>query len=63
MKLYRVGEVAQMFDVHPNTIRKWVKTGILRSIKLPGSGYNRFTREEIDHLRREMKLPPLQENE
>jgi DNA-binding transcriptional MerR regulator len=63
MKLYRVGEVAQMFDVHPNTIRKWVKTGILRSIKLPSSGYNRFTGEEINRLRREMELPPLEEQE
>ena len=50
-----------MFDVHPNTIRKWVKTGILNSIKLPGSGYNRFTVEEINRLRREMRLPTLEE--
>jgi DNA-binding transcriptional MerR regulator len=57
MQLYRVGEVAQMFDVHPNTIRKWVKTNILRPVKLPGSQYNRFTAEEIDRLRREMGLP------
>ncbi len=61
MKLYRVGEVAQLFDVHPNTIRKWVKTGILRSIKLPGSHYNRFTVEEINRLRREMELPTVEE--
>ena len=50
-----------MFDVHPNTIRKWVKTGILRSVKLPGSRYNRFTVEEINRLRREMSLPTLEE--
>jgi excisionase family DNA binding protein len=61
MKLYRVGEVAEMFDVHPNTIRKWVKTGILNSIKLPGSRYNRFTVDEINRLRREMKLPTLEQ--
>lgn len=57
MQLYRVGEVAQMFDVHPNTIRKWVEKNILRPVKLPGSQYNRFTAEEIDRLRREMGLP------
>lgn len=61
MKLYRVGEVAEMFDVHPNTIRKWVKTGILNSIKLPGSRYNRFTVDEINRLRREMNLPTLEQ--
>jgi DNA-binding transcriptional MerR regulator len=57
MQLYRVGEVAQMFDVHPNTIRKWVKKNILRPVKLPASEYNRFTAEEIDRLRRQMGLP------
>jgi DNA-binding transcriptional MerR regulator len=62
MKLYRVGEVAEMFDVHPNTIRKWVKVGILQSVKLPISGYNRFTVEEINRLRREMNLPTLEES-
>jgi excisionase family DNA binding protein len=61
MKLYRVGEVAEMFDVHPNTIRKWVKTGILNSVKLPGSRYNRFTVGEINRLRREMSLPTLEQ--
>ncbi len=63
MKLYRVSEVARLFDVHANTIRKWVKTGILHSIKLPGSGYNRFTRDELNRLRQMMNLPPLEEEE
>ena len=63
VRLYRVGQVATMFSVHPNTIRKWVRTGILRSIKLPGSDYNRFTHQELDRLRREMGLPRLQDQE
>jgi len=63
MALYRVGEVAKMFDVHANTIRKWVKTNILHPIKLPGSRYNRFTVEEVNRLRREMQLPPVEEKE
>jgi excisionase family DNA binding protein len=57
MQLYRVSEVAQMLDVHPNTVRKWVREEILRPVKLPGSHYNRFTAEEIDRLRRRMGLP------
>jgi excisionase family DNA binding protein len=62
-RLYRVGQVATMFGVHPNTVRKWVRTGILHSIKLPGSDYNRFTRRELNRLRREMGLPQLQDQE
>jgi len=63
IELYRVGEVARMFDVHPNTVRKWVRMKILHSIKLPGSEYNRFTAEEVNGLRREMGLPPVEEEE
>ena len=43
MRLHRVGEVARMFDVPPHTLPKWMKTGILHSLKLPGSHYNRFS--------------------
>jgi excisionase family DNA binding protein len=59
--LYRVGQVAEMFDVHPNTVRKWVRENILSAIRLPGSNYSRFTARELDRLRREMGLPTLQE--
>jgi excisionase family DNA binding protein len=59
--LYRVGQVAEMFDVHPNTIRKWVREDILGAIKLPGSNYNRFTPQELNRLRQDMGLPPLDE--
>jgi excisionase family DNA binding protein len=63
VRLYRVGQVASMFGVHPNTVRKWVRTNILRPIKLPGSEFNRFTRQELNRLRREMGLPPVQDQE
>jgi DNA-binding transcriptional MerR regulator len=63
IRLYRTGEVASMFDVHPNTVRKWVRMKILHSIKLPGSEYNRFTAEEVNGLRREMGLPPVEKQE
>jgi DNA-binding transcriptional MerR regulator len=63
VRLYRVGQVASMFGVHPNTIRKWVRTDILRSVKLPGSEFNRFTRQELNRLRMEMGLPLVQDRE
>jgi len=61
VRLYRVGQVASMFGVHPNTIRKWVRTDILRSVKLPGSEFNRFTRQELNRLRETMGLPLVQD--
>lgn len=63
IELYRVGEVASMFDVHPNTVRKWVKMKVLRSVKLPSSAHNRFTVEEVNSLRRDMGLPPVEGEE
>jgi len=60
-RLYRVGQVAEMFDVHPNTISKWVREDILCTIKLPGSNYKRFTPQELNRLRQEMGLPPMEE--
>jgi excisionase family DNA binding protein len=62
-RLYRVGEVAKMFGVHPNTVRRWVREDILQAIKLPESNYNRFAPQELNRLRREMGLPPLDEQE
>jgi excisionase family DNA binding protein len=62
-RLYRVSEVAKMFAVHPNTVRRWVREDILRAIKLPESNYNRFAPQELNRLRREMGLPPLDEQE
>jgi excisionase family DNA binding protein len=63
VRLYRVGQAARMFGVHPNTIRKWVRTEILRPVKLPGSDYNRFTLEELNRLRQKIGQPLVQDQE
>lgn len=49
-----VRETAQQLGVHENTVRNWEERGVLRGIKLPGSGFRRFPREEIERMRREM---------
>jgi excisionase family DNA binding protein len=49
-----VRETAQQLGVHENTVRNWADRGVLRGIKLPGSGFRRFPREEIERMRREM---------
>ena len=49
-----VREAARRLGVHENTIRNWQKAGIIgRSIVLP-SGIRRFSREDIERMRREM---------
>lgn len=49
-----VREAARALGVHENTIRNWQKKGLIGAIFLPGSGYRRFPREEVERMRREM---------
>lgn len=50
-----VREVAARLGVHENTVRSWVKTGVLTPARsLPGSGYRRFSRADIERMREEM---------
>jgi DNA-binding transcriptional MerR regulator len=48
---------AQALGVHEQTLRSWEKRGLIRMIRLPGSGYRRVPVEEIERLQDEMALP------
>jgi excisionase family DNA binding protein len=52
--LLNVRRTAEQLGVHENTVRNWEKSGLLRGIKLPGSGFRRFPREEVERMRREL---------
>lgn len=49
-----VRETARRLGVHENTVRNWQDRGVLRAVKLPGSGYRRFDPAEVERLRAEM---------
>ena len=49
-----VRETARRLDVHENTVRNWEQRGLIRAVKLPGSGYRRFDLAEVERLRTEM---------
>lgn len=49
-----VRQAAHELGVHENTIRNWEESGLLHGIRLPGSGFRRFPKEEIERMRREM---------
>ncbi|MGH2953899.1 MAG: MerR family transcriptional regulator [Solirubrobacterales bacterium] len=53
-ELLSVRATAERLGVHENTIRNWESRGLLRGIRLPGSNFRRFPREEVERLRREM---------
>jgi excisionase family DNA binding protein len=58
-----VRETARRLGVHENTVRNWADRGMLRPIRLPGSGYRRFDVAEVDRLAREMRegVAPVEE--
>jgi excisionase family DNA binding protein len=49
-----VRETAKQLGVHENTVRNWHGRGVLHGVKLPGSGFRRFRREDVERMRREM---------
>lgn len=53
-QLLSVRAAARRLGVHENTIRNWERRGLLRAIRLPGSNFRRFPREEVERMRREM---------
>ena len=54
-KHLNVRETAYRLGVHENTVRNWADRGILRPLRLPGSGYRRFDVSDVDRLAREMR--------
>ncbi len=40
-------EVAQMLNVHINTVRRWSNQGVLRAYRINSRGDRRFKKEDI----------------
>jgi excisionase family DNA binding protein len=49
-----VRDTARTLGVHENTVRNWEERGILRAVRLPGSGYRRFSAHDVEWIRTEM---------
>jgi len=42
-----IREVARIFHVHPNTLRRWSNDGRIRAYRITSRGDRRYKREEI----------------
>lgn len=42
-----IREVARIFHVHPNTLRRWSNNGRIRAYRITERGDRRYKREEI----------------
>ncbi len=56
--LLTTGDVAQLIGLHPNTVRRWNKKGILKSYRISPRGDRRFRRDDVDSFLREGEMRP-----
>lgn len=54
LEFLNVRDTARELGVHENTVRNLVDRGELQAVRLPGSGYRRFLREDVEKMRTEM---------
>ncbi len=45
--LLTITEVSEILKVHPNTLRKWDKKGVLKAIRFGQRGDRRYKQEDI----------------
>jgi len=59
--LINVRETARLLGVSEATVGNWANRGVLRAGRLPGSGFRRFNRDQVERMRQEMmyQLAPL----
>jgi excisionase family DNA binding protein len=49
-----VREVARLFHIHPNTLRRWSNDGRIKAYRITPRGDRRFRREEITRFLAEL---------
>jgi transposase-like protein len=49
-KLLNINEVAERFGVHPSTIRGWLRTGVLKSIRMTPRGFHHFDPAHVEEV-------------
>ena len=54
-ELLAVREVAQILNVHGNTVRRWADQGIIEAYRITNRGDRRFNKEQIYRFLIELK--------
>lgn len=49
-ELITLSEACEILKVHPNTLRKWDRKGILKAVRFGERGDRRYKREDIAKL-------------
>ena len=49
-ELLTIREVADLFGVHPETLRRWDNEGKLKAIRIGELGHRKYRKEDIEQL-------------
>lgn len=49
-ELITLSEASQILKVHPNTLRKWDRKGILKAVRFGQRGDRRYRKDDISKL-------------
>lgn len=49
-EMLTVSEVARLIHVHPNTLRRWSDTGIIRALRITRRGDRRFRLVDVNRF-------------
>ncbi len=49
-ELITLSEASQILKVHPNTLRKWDKKGILKAVRFGERGDRRYKKEDLEKM-------------
>jgi excisionase family DNA binding protein len=44
------GDVARLLNVHTNTVRRWGRSGVLKTFRVGPRGDRRFKREDVQKI-------------
>ncbi len=53
--MLKTGEVADLLNVHINTVRRWSNRGIIRAYRIGPRGDRRFRRQEVTSILVELR--------
>jgi len=54
-ELLTINEAAQILKVHPNTLRLWDKSGVLKAVRIGVKKTRRYRKEDIEKFIKEGK--------
>ena len=52
--LLSTGDVSRLLSVHPNTVRRWSRSGLLKTYRLGPRGDRRFMAEDVQKMLEKM---------